>query len=350
VCQTGAPFPTIRDCNFQTYASPTAVGGAIVFANTTGGLIVYAHILGCRFFGPAGGLASAIYIDDGYDDLVIEGCGFGLAGGGLLAPSGGVSAGTTSGVAGVTITGCLFCEDSTPVCIQAQNCWTVVGCIFESVQTAVALVATTYVTGRVAVVGNTFQLWDVASTGVPCVDGSRLGAGDPVAVTGNAFNGGQGSGPAILLTPGTGTQAAVVGNTFIGSGVPSAADLSGAAVVADNAGLGVTWSTTPPAVEAPLSTTALTTILTFTPAQDGTFQIDTYLRVAIGPTTVSAQVTYTDAAGAQTTVLVNAVPAPVGSYHVPALTLASVAGQPITVQAQADIASQVFVSASLKET
>lgn len=101
------------------------------------------------------------------------------------------------------------------------------------------------------------------------------------------------------------------------------------------------------AYETQLTDTNLDTVATYTPAAAGIFEVRCYFRVVTATTTVTLQVTHTDAGGAQTTTLVNAVAEPVGSYTVMPLVVAQAAGQPITVKAQAGTANQLFVSAAI---
>ncbi|HUY98551.1 MAG TPA: hypothetical protein VMW47_13205 [Verrucomicrobiae bacterium] len=102
-------------------------------------------------------------------------------------------------------------------------------------------------------------------------------------------------------------------------------------------------------VELGLADTNLDPVVSYTAPTAALFLVSAYFRVVTASTTVTIQVAYTDAGGAQTTVLVNGVSEAVGSYHVSGIPLASVAGAAITVQAQAGTANQVFVSASIRQ-
>jgi hypothetical protein len=103
------------------------------------------------------------------------------------------------------------------------------------------------------------------------------------------------------------------------------------------------------AYETLLADTTLDQILTYTPAAAGLFRIQLYFRVVTATTTVTLQVTWTDATGVQTLNVVNAVSETVGSYTVLPVMVASAAGQAVTVSAQAGTANQVYVSATLAQ-
>lgn len=95
-----------------------------------------------------------------------------------------------------------------------------------------------------------------------------------------------------------------------------------------------------------LVTTAATSVLTYTPAANGNLWIGTYFRVTTAATTVTLEITYTDASGAQTLTLVAASSQAVGSYA-PQISLIAVQQNTlVSVVATADTSNQVFVSAS----
>jgi len=96
-----------------------------------------------------------------------------------------------------------------------------------------------------------------------------------------------------------------------------------------------------------LADTTLDTILTLTPEAPGLFEVRVYGRVITATTTVTVEVTYTDAGGAQTATLVNAVAEPVGPLLVAPAVIASTAAA-IAVKAQAGTASQVYLSAAIE--
>lgn len=97
----------------------------------------------------------------------------------------------------------------------------------------------------------------------------------------------------------------------------------------------------------PLTSTAMTTVLTLLPLVSGTFAIKTYFRVTVGTTTVTVQATYADGGGAQTANILPATAEAVGSYYTLVAFVDAVAGTPINVQVQASVANQVSVSASV---
>lgn len=99
--------------------------------------------------------------------------------------------------------------------------------------------------------------------------------------------------------------------------------------------------------ETELTTTALTTVCTFTPAVTGTYRARLYLRVVTGTTTLSAQVTYADAGGAQTQPMLSSTGEVVGSHPIPDVTFDAVAGTPINIQVQAATANQAYATASI---
>jgi len=332
-----APRCLIRDCDFATYGGgPTANNcAAVQFQYVTAGSLNYSQVVGCRFKGAySSGTGYAIWIADGFDDITIAHCVFGMG-----TPSGGIVGGHAStGTAGIVVTGCLFTEDTSSVCIGAGGEWVITGNVFESVSVAVDPTSLS----AVVITGNSFQLWDASSLGDACLNLlSVLSA----TVTGNAFHLPTGTGPPILAS----TTAAIVitGNSFVTGALPTQANLAGAQVVRANGGVAFGWDTTAPVLEDELTVTTLTNVLTYTPAQAGLFQVSVYYRVVTATTTVTVQVTSTDVTGAQTTVLVNAVARAVGSYAVASLPLYGAAGDAITVQAQAGTANQVFVSAAL---
>ncbi|KQX69220.1 hypothetical protein [Paenibacillus sp. Root444D2] len=96
-----------------------------------------------------------------------------------------------------------------------------------------------------------------------------------------------------------------------------------------------------------LATTSLTTIATFTPTVNkSNYVIYTYFRVITGTTNVTVQITYTDGTGAQTNTLLNAQASTVGSYSLIPLFINATTAV-INVKAQASVANQVYMSASV---
>ena len=112
-------------------------------------------------------------------------------------------------------------------------------------------------------------------------------------------------------------------------------------------GLPIWASAMASAEETELTTTTLTNIVAATPTAGGLYEINVYFVVGTATTTVTVQVTHTDMTGAQTTIAVNAVAEPVGSYTVTAFPVASAANYAITVQAQAGTANHVYMYASI---
>lgn len=99
--------------------------------------------------------------------------------------------------------------------------------------------------------------------------------------------------------------------------------------------------------EVELTGVSAQTIVAYTPTAAGLFLVGCRLRVTAATTVVSAQVTYTDAAGAQTSTWLNAVPKEVGSYDLMPIVISSAAGSPITVSVTAGTANQVYAGASI---
>jgi hypothetical protein len=162
--------------------------------------------------------------------------------------------------------------------------------------------------------------------------------------------------PAAQLGGASGAQAAgrIVG--FNANGAPTSGTWNVGDVVFDQRG--TVWAYTASGwqgagpgtgaskVEVALTTTAATQIATLTPEAAGEYQVLVYVRVVTAATTVTVQVSYTDASGAQTQTPIDAVSEPVGFATAQAI-VASVAGQPITVTATAGTANQVFVTAGI---
>ena len=102
------------------------------------------------------------------------------------------------------------------------------------------------------------------------------------------------------------------------------------------------------AYETELTTTSATTILSFTPAANGGFEVESYFRVQTAATTVTLTYSWTDAGGAQTFDEVPATSEAVGPYPRRNRTIAATTAGPISVVATAGTANQVFVSANIK--
>jgi hypothetical protein len=99
--------------------------------------------------------------------------------------------------------------------------------------------------------------------------------------------------------------------------------------------------------EKQLTTTAATSVVTYTPAGAGNFKIGGYFRVVTATTVVTWTVTWTDVTGAQTLTVLSAVSEVVGSYALVDFMVNAAAGSAITVTATAGTANQVYASASI---
>ena len=98
--------------------------------------------------------------------------------------------------------------------------------------------------------------------------------------------------------------------------------------------------------EVHLTSTAATTVTTYTPAAAGNFEIGIYFRVVTGTTAVTITVTWTDTTGAQTLTLLNAVNEAVGSYSLTKFMIAATAAA-ITVTMTSGTSNNIYASASI---
>lgn len=98
-----------------------------------------------------------------------------------------------------------------------------------------------------------------------------------------------------------------------------------------------------------LTSTSMTTIATYTPTAQHNYMIGVYLRVTGAATTVTCQVTYADATGAQTNVFYPATSVAVGSGEPLMVFINAVAGTAINIQVQGGTANNVYASASIVE-
>lgn len=96
-----------------------------------------------------------------------------------------------------------------------------------------------------------------------------------------------------------------------------------------------------------LSSTSATTVASYTPAANGNFLVAVYFRVVTAATAVTVQITYSDAAGAQTMTLLNGVSEAVGSYSLPIAFISATTASPINVVVTAGTANQVYASAAI---
>lgn len=100
--------------------------------------------------------------------------------------------------------------------------------------------------------------------------------------------------------------------------------------------------------ETKLTTTAATTVASYTPTTQANFTASVYLRVT-SAATVTVAVTYNDATGAQTNPVITTLALNVGSYSLVPSYFNAVSGTPVSVQVTANVANAVYASASIKE-
>lgn len=93
--------------------------------------------------------------------------------------------------------------------------------------------------------------------------------------------------------------------------------------------------------------TTAQTILSYTPTAKGNFKLGLYFRVVTATTTVTLEVTYTDASGAQTITVINALSEAVGSYSLTDFMINAESTAAIEIIATAGTADQLYVSASI---
>jgi len=185
--------------------------------------------------------------------------------------------------------------------------------------------------------------------------GTFVTAGAGIAVTAAA------NAETVAVTPAT---AAALGGVKVGSGVNVAGDGT-ISVPVTSAASGTSLGTVelPPSAGTPatpvalyraasvqedkLTTTAATNVVTFTPAANGNFIVTASVRIITAATTVTLTINWTDAAGVQQDVRMNAQSLAVGTHDVPIKFLNSVSGQAITVTATAGTANQALVSAAI---
>lgn len=105
------------------------------------------------------------------------------------------------------------------------------------------------------------------------------------------------------------------------------------------------------AVASELTATTATTVLTYTPAASGVYEIGAALTVLTAATTVTLTAGWTDAASgaAQTYTFENAISIPVGTRMELPLTIVASSASAITLTATAGTASQVYVSGKIIE-
>lgn len=129
----------------------------------------------------------------------------------------------------------------------------------------------------------------------------------------------------LPIEAGTGTQTVVVGT--IGTGTTTVA------------------STT----ETTLTTTAATVVTVYTVGSDsGNFVVHVYLRVSVAPTSLTVTITYTDATGSQTILVMDGTQQ-TGSYIITPDFFNANGGSTIQVTATAGTANQVAISAVIEQ-
>lgn len=100
--------------------------------------------------------------------------------------------------------------------------------------------------------------------------------------------------------------------------------------------------------ELEITATTATTVVTYTPTATGIYRVGVYFRVVTAATVVTVALSWTDATGAQTITLLNAVSEPVGSYTFNDVSLASTATA-VSVTVTAGTANQVYASGYIRE-
>lgn len=88
-------------------------------------------------------------------------------------------------------------------------------------------------------------------------------------------------------------------------------------------------------------------IASYTPPAKGNFVVYVYFRVVTGTTNVTITVTYADGSGVQTNTMLNAQTSAVGSYSLVPLHINATNAAPINVNVTANVANQVYASASI---
>lgn len=101
--------------------------------------------------------------------------------------------------------------------------------------------------------------------------------------------------------------------------------------------------------EVSIVTTKAQTVLSHLISTDSNFIVLVYFRVVKGQTSVSINISYTDAGGPQTLNLMPSKSFAVGSYALPAAFLHAIKGSSISISVTANVADQVFVSATVRE-
>lgn len=103
------------------------------------------------------------------------------------------------------------------------------------------------------------------------------------------------------------------------------------------------------AYDSELTTTSATTIVSFTPATNGPFNIEGYVAVTTAATTITLQYLWDDPhLGAQTYSIINAVSEAVDTYPLALTTVSASTLAPIQVIATAGTANQVYVTSIIE--
>lgn len=100
--------------------------------------------------------------------------------------------------------------------------------------------------------------------------------------------------------------------------------------------------------ETEITVTSAQTVLTYMSKANHNFDLNLSFRVVTGTTTVTIEVTYTDAGGAETYYVLNAQSCAVDNYACVPFSFNATTGGAITVSITASSANQMFVSGSLK--
>lgn len=100
--------------------------------------------------------------------------------------------------------------------------------------------------------------------------------------------------------------------------------------------------------ETEITGTSAQNVLTYTPKANHNFELGLSFRVVTGTTTVTIQVTYTDAGGNESYYVLNAQSCAVGNYSCVPFSFNATTGGAITVSVTVGTANQVYVSGSLK--
>jgi hypothetical protein len=99
-------------------------------------------------------------------------------------------------------------------------------------------------------------------------------------------------------------------------------------------------------IDQQITTTSQTTVASFTPALQGNFEVNIYVRIVTAATNVTITVTYTSASGAKTYTMINQTLNP-DDYALVPFFFNAMPGSPINVNVTAGTANNVYVSADI---